>query len=201
MEADAPSSDVPDEQQPKIEETVVSPPQTISITDGFAPMNQGPILTGTAQMPSGQLVYLQPPSGAAKVIGIFVIIWGVLFGVLSNGINMLGSLSIGNATLIALDAVNILLGVAIVVGGVMLALGRAMGETMAVTMIIGNSNNFSISLLAPGNTIAAMLANQFGEADGSQVSSLMYAAFVLIIMTLAVNIFAQWIVKRLSLKY
>ena len=88
-----------------------------------------------------------------------------------------------------------------IIGGVMLALGRAMGETMAVTMIIGNSNNFSVSLLAPGNTIAAMLANQFGEADGSQVSSLMYAAFVLIVLTLCVNIFAQWIVKRLSLKY
>ncbi|MGC6483573.1 MAG: phosphate ABC transporter permease subunit PstC [Synechococcus sp.] len=88
-----------------------------------------------------------------------------------------------------------------IVGGVMLALGRAMGETMAVTMIIGNSNNFSWSLLAPGNTIAAMLANQFGEADGSQVSSLMYAAFVLIILTLIVNILAQLIVKRLSLKY
>ena len=76
-----------------------------------------------------------------------------------------------------------------------------MGETMAVTMIIGNSNNFSWSLLAPGNTIASMLANQFAEADGSQISSLMYAALILIIMTLMVNIFAQWLVRRLSLKY
>jgi phosphate transport system permease protein len=98
---------------------------------------------------------------------------------------------------------NVILPAAIsgIVGGVMLALGRAMGETMAVTMIIGNSNNFSASLLAPGNTIAAMLANQFGEADGSQVSSLMYAAFVLMVLTLAVNVLAQWLVKRLSLKY
>lgn len=98
---------------------------------------------------------------------------------------------------------NVILPAAVsgIVGGVMLALGRAMGETMAVTMIIGNSNNFSWSLLAPGNTIAAMLANQFGEADGSQVSSLMYAAFVLIVLTLAVNVCAQWLVKRLSLKY
>ncbi len=98
---------------------------------------------------------------------------------------------------------NVMLPAAIsgIVGGVMLALGRAMGETMAVTMIIGNSNTFSWSLLAPGNTISAMLANQFGEADGSQVSSLMYAAFVLMILTLAVNILAQWLVKRLSLKY
>ena len=76
-----------------------------------------------------------------------------------------------------------------------------MGETMAVTMIIGNSNSFSWSIFSPGYTISAMLANQFGEADGSQVSSLMYAAFVLMILTLIVNIFAQMIVKRLSLKY
>ena len=57
---------------------------------------------------------------------------------------------------------NIILPAAIsgITGGVMLALGRAMGETMAVTMIIGNSNNFSFSLLAPGNTIAAMLASR-----------------------------------------
>ena len=98
---------------------------------------------------------------------------------------------------------NVMLPAAIsgIAGGVMLALGRAMGETMAVTMIIGNSNTFSWSLLAPGNTISAMLANQFGEADGSQVSSLMYAAFVLMILTLAVNVLAQWLVKRLSLKY
>jgi phosphate transport system permease protein len=88
-----------------------------------------------------------------------------------------------------------------ITGGVMLALGRAMGETMAVTMIIGNSNNFSWSLLAPGNTIASMLANQFGEADGFQVSALMYAAVVLMILTLLVNVLAQWVVRRLSLKY
>tara|TARA_B100001121_G_scaffold171123_1_gene149416 strand:+ start:417 stop:1307 length:891 start_codon:yes stop_codon:yes gene_type:complete len=98
---------------------------------------------------------------------------------------------------------NVMLPAAIsgIAGGVMLALGRAMGETMAVTMIIGNSNTFSWSVLAPGNTISAMLANQFGEADGSQVSSLMYAAFILMILTLAVNLLAQWLVRRLSLKY
>ena len=88
-----------------------------------------------------------------------------------------------------------------ITGGVMLALGRAMGETMAVTMIIGNSTNFSWSLLAPGNTISSMLANQFGEADGLQVSALMYAALVLMLLTLVVNVLAQQVVRRLSLKY
>ena len=83
----------------------------------------------------------------------------------------------------------------------MLALGRAMGETMAVTMIIGNSLNFDLSLLAPGNTIASMLANQFGEADGIQVSALMYAALILMVLSFLVNMAAQVIVKRLSLRY
>lgn len=98
---------------------------------------------------------------------------------------------------------NIILPAAIsaIMGGVMLALGRAMGETMAVTMIIGNSMKFTTSLLAPANTISAMLANQFGEADGIQVSALMYAALILMILTFIVNIIAQWIVKRLSLRY
>ena len=108
---------------------------------------------------------------------------------------------VGTTRLGAIMNVTLPAAISGIVGGVMLALGRAMGETMAVTMIIGNSNNFSFSLLAPGNTISAMLANQFGEADGSQVSSLMYAAFILILITLAVNILAQWIVKQLSLKY
>jgi len=87
-----------------------------------------------------------------------------------------------------------------ITGGVMLALGRAMGETMAVTMLIGNSNTFSFSLLAPANTISSMLANQFGEADGLQVSALMYAALVLMLLTLVVNLLAQQVVRRLSLK-
>ena len=88
-----------------------------------------------------------------------------------------------------------------IAGGVLLALGRAMGETMAVTMIIGNSTNFSFSLLAPGNTIASMLANQFGEADGPQVSALMYAALVLMVLTLMVNLLAEFVVRRLRLHY
>jgi phosphate transport system permease protein len=88
-----------------------------------------------------------------------------------------------------------------IAGGVLLALGRAMGETMAVTMIIGNSTNFSFSLFAPGNTIASMLANQFGEANGLQVSALMYAALVLMVLTLLVNLLAEWVVRRLRLRY
>jgi len=88
-----------------------------------------------------------------------------------------------------------------IVGGIMLALGRALGETMAVTMIIGNSNRISASILAPANTIASLLANQFAEASGMQVSALMYAGFVLLVLTLVVNIFAELIVNRVKAKY
>ncbi|MBW4559624.1 MAG: phosphate ABC transporter permease subunit PstC [Mojavia pulchra JT2-VF2] len=85
-----------------------------------------------------------------------------------------------------------------IVSAVMLALGRAMGETMAVTMLIGNSNNISLSLLAPANTISSLLANQFSEASGLQISALMYAALVLFILTLIVNILAELIVLRMK---
>jgi phosphate transport system permease protein len=88
-----------------------------------------------------------------------------------------------------------------IVGGIMLALGRAMGETMAVTMIIGNSNRLSASILDPANTIASLLANQFAEASGMQVSALMYAGLVLMILTLVVNILAELIVSKVKAKY
>ncbi|AFZ13906.1 phosphate ABC transporter membrane protein 1, PhoT family [Crinalium epipsammum PCC 9333] len=84
-----------------------------------------------------------------------------------------------------------------IVSAVMLALGRAMGETMAVTMVIGNSNKISPSLLAPANTISSLLANQFAEASGIQVAALMYAALILFILTLLVNILAELIVIRM----
>lgn len=84
-----------------------------------------------------------------------------------------------------------------IVSAVMLALGRAMGETMAVTMVIGNSNKISPSLLAPANTISSLLANQFAEASGIQVAALMYAALILFILTLLVNVLAELIVIRM----
>ncbi len=85
-----------------------------------------------------------------------------------------------------------------IVGGIMLALGRAMGETMAVTMLIGNSNRLSASIFASANTISSLLANQFAEADGLQVAALMYAGLVLFIMTLLVNVLAEAIVRQVQ---
>jgi phosphate transport system permease protein len=87
-----------------------------------------------------------------------------------------------------------------IIGGTMLALGRAMGETMATTMVIGNANKINMSLFDQGSTIASLLANQFAEASGLQISSLMYAAFVLFLITLVVNVLAELLVRRVRMK-
>ena len=82
-----------------------------------------------------------------------------------------------------------------VVAATILALGRAMGETMAVAMLIGNSSRLSWSLLSPGGTLAGLLANQFGEAEGLQVNSLMYAALILVVITLFVNLAGEAVLR------
>ncbi|MDD4913967.1 MAG: phosphate ABC transporter permease subunit PstC, partial [Methylococcales bacterium] len=72
-------------------------------------------------------------------------------------------------------------------GSLVLGFGRALGETMALAMLIGNSNQLSLSLFSPGNTLAALLALNFPEAGKSEVPVLMYAAMVLLLITFAVN--------------
>jgi phosphate transport system permease protein len=83
-----------------------------------------------------------------------------------------------------------------IVAATILAFGRAMGETMAVAMLIGNSPRLNWSLLSPGGTLAGLLANQFGEAHGLQVSALMYAALALVLLTLVVNMVGEAVLRR-----
>jgi len=83
-----------------------------------------------------------------------------------------------------------------IVASTILGLGRAMGETMAIAMLIGNSQRLTWSLLSPSNTLSALLANQFAEAEGIQVSALMYAALLLVLMTLLVNIAGEAVLRR-----
>jgi phosphate transport system permease protein len=83
-----------------------------------------------------------------------------------------------------------------IVAASILAFGRAMGETMAVAMLIGNSQRLSWSLLSPSNTLSALLANQFAEAEGIQVSALMYAAALLVLLTLGVNMIGEAVLRR-----
>ena len=82
-----------------------------------------------------------------------------------------------------------------IIGGIMLGLGRALGETMAVTMLIGNRPEISASLLAPGYTMASLIANEFSEATNDlHLSALMAVGVVLFIITLIVNALARWLV-------
>jgi phosphate transport system permease protein len=83
-----------------------------------------------------------------------------------------------------------------IVGAAVLALGRAMGETMALAMLVGNNNQISPSIFAPANTIASLLANSFGEATGLQVAALMYLSFILMGSTLLINAMAEVILDR-----
>jgi phosphate transport system permease protein len=82
-----------------------------------------------------------------------------------------------------------------IVAATILALGRAMGETMAVAMLIGNSPRLTASLLSPAGTLASLLANQFGEANGLQVNSLMFAALLLMLLTLLVNVAGEFVLR------
>jgi phosphate transport system permease protein len=88
-----------------------------------------------------------------------------------------------------------------VTGGIMLGLGRALGETMAVTFVIGNAHRLSASLLAPGNSIASALANEFTEAVGElHTASLMELGLILFLITTIVLGLSKLLLMRLTLK-
>jgi phosphate transport system permease protein len=88
-----------------------------------------------------------------------------------------------------------------VIGGIMLGLGRALGETMAVTFVIGNAHRLSASLFAPGTSIASTLANEFGEAEaGNHLSSLFALGLALFIITFIVLACAKWMLSNMEKK-
>jgi phosphate transport system permease protein len=85
-----------------------------------------------------------------------------------------------------------------IVASFILALGRALGETMAVTMLIGNANIIPKGLFSPGNTMASVIANQFGEADGLKMSALIAIGLILFGITAFVNYIGKLIIKRFA---
>ena len=86
-----------------------------------------------------------------------------------------------------------------VIGGVMLGLGRALGETMAVTFVIGNAHKISGSILAPGTTISATIANEFTEAVGDlYTSSLIALGLILFVITFIVLSCARYMLMRIE---
>jgi len=80
-------------------------------------------------------------------------------------------------------------------GAIMLGLGRAAGETMAVAMVIGNNNQIAPSVFAPAQTMSSLLANEFAEASGAlHRAALFEVALVLLVMSLVFNVVARWLV-------
>lgn len=85
--------------------------------------------------------------------------------------------------------------------GILLSLGRALGETMAVTMVIGNANFIPKSLFAPANTMASIIANEFTEATGKvYLASLIEIALLLFVVTMIINLVGKIVVSRLSIE-
>jgi phosphate transport system permease protein len=85
-----------------------------------------------------------------------------------------------------------------VIGGIMLGLGRALGETMAVTFVIGNAFNLPSSIFSPSNSIASALANEFNEAGGMQKSALLELGLILFLITTVVLALSKVLLLRLS---
>ncbi len=88
-----------------------------------------------------------------------------------------------------------------ILAALVLGFGRALGETMALAMLIGNSNQISLSLFAPANTLAALLASSFPEAGPIEVRALMYAALALLAITLLVNIAGMAVMRFATRKF
>jgi phosphate transport system permease protein len=83
-----------------------------------------------------------------------------------------------------------------VTSAVMIGLGRAIGETIAVALLIGSSQHISAHLFGPGDTLASIIANQFGEATGEQRAALIGMGVVLFVLTIGVGILARGVVAR-----
>jgi phosphate transport system permease protein len=81
-------------------------------------------------------------------------------------------------------------------GSIILAFGRALGETMALAMLVGNASTLTWSVFSPANTLAALVANKFPEASTLERGMLMYAALVLLAITLLVNLAGTAILER-----
>ena len=119
--------------------------------------------------------YMQVP--LQKILGGMPLV-GFLFGGSTNGMGILAYTQTG------------------VIGGIMLGLGRALGETMAVTFVIGNANRMPTSLFSPGTSIASTLANEFGEAAEFHIATLFALAFLLFAITFVVLAMAKVLINR-----
>ncbi len=155
---------------------------------GWIPFFSGNATTGNSLLLVGLVL-------AIMIVPIIISITRSTFEVLPAYLRN-GSLALGATRWETILRVLIPAGLSGIVSSVMLAMGRAMGETMVAAMLVGNANRINISWLQPGSTITGLIASQFGEAGRTQVAALMYAGVVLMILSLVVNILAEIIIRR-----
>lgn len=111
-----------------------------------------------------------------------------------------GAYSLGATRLEVVRYISLPTAASGIVASFILALGRALGETMAVTMLIGNTNRIPQGLRDTGNTMASVIANQFGEADGLKLSALIAIGLLLFVVTALINLLAKMIMKKLAVR-
>ena len=109
-----------------------------------------------------------------------------------------GAYSLGATQIEVIQRISLPMASSGIVASYILALGRALGETMAVTMLIGNTNNIPSGLRDTGNTMASIIANQFGEADGLKLSALIAIGLLLFVITAIINFIAKLVMKKLA---
>ncbi|WP_231496756.1 phosphate ABC transporter permease subunit PstC [Prevotella sp. 10(H)] len=109
-----------------------------------------------------------------------------------------GAYSLGATNLEVITSVNLPVAGSGIFASYVLAFGRALGETMAVTMLIGNTINIPMALSDTGNSMASIIANQFGEASGLKLSSLMAIGLLLFLITACINFVAKYIMKMVN---
>ncbi len=161
----------------------------LSNTFGFLPLFSGPPM-GIGMLTAGVILSLMVlPFISAVMRDVFRMVPSVVKE---------ASYGMGSTTWEVTHKVTVRYGVQGLVGATFLGLGRAIGETMAITFVIGNVHDISASLLAPGNSIASTLANEFAEAsDPLYMSSLIELGLILFIITLMIQILAHFWLKRI----
>lgn len=156
---------------------------------GFLPLFQGPPM-GIGMLTAGIiLAFMILPFVTAICRDVFALVPPVLKE---------SGYGVGATTWEVTYQITIPYGIVGVLGGVFLGLGRALGETMAVTFVIGNTHKIALSLFAPGNSIASCLANEFAEAtEPIYLSSLVALGLVLFIFTFTVQVISQAMLRRM----
>ncbi len=175
------------------------------MTDHFMPA----VIATFAHVPILNVIFAGPPSylslfNAALVLAIMILpfITAISRDVFQTVPPMLkeSAYGLGCTTWEVVKNVVIPFTRAGVIGGIMLALGRALGETMAVTFIIGNSFQITGSIFSPGTTISAAIASEFAEADGVHMSALILLGLLLFVLTFCVLAAARLMLARLEMK-